>query len=47
MSEASNKIAEYLTENPRWIGVLFAAFVLLNSAQGALAGGAASATPGP
>lgn len=37
MSEASNKIAEYLTENPRWIGVLFAAFMLLNSAQGAMA----------
>lgn len=37
MSETSTKIAEYLTENPRWIGVLFAAFMLLNSAQGAMA----------
>lgn len=39
MSETSTKIAEYLTENPRWIGVLFAAFMLLNSAQGAMAAG--------
>lgn len=37
MSETSNKIATFLTENPRWIGVLFAAFMLLNSAQGVLA----------
>lgn len=44
MSEASNKIAEYLTENPRWIGVLFAAFMLLNSAQGAMAGNLGSMT---
>lgn len=44
MSETSNKIAEYLTENPRWIGVLFAAFMLLNSAQGAMAGAVSSST---
>lgn len=44
MSEASNKIAECLTENPRWIGVLFAAFMLLNSAQGATAALAATST---
>ena len=46
MSEASTKIAEFLTENPRWIGVLFAAFMLLNSAQGAMAG-ATGAFSGP
>ena len=46
MSEASTKIAEYLTENPRWIGVLFAAFMLLNSAQGVSAG-LATCTQGP
>lgn len=46
MSEASNTIAQYLTENPRWIGVLFAAFMLLNSAQGVMAG-ALDTSPGP
>ena len=44
MSEASNTIAEYLTDNPRWIGVLFAAFMLLNSAQGAMAAAAMTST---
>jgi len=37
MSEASNTVAQFLTDNPRWIGVLFAAFILLNSAQGVMA----------
>lgn len=37
MSEASNTVAEFLSNHPRMVGVLFAAFVLLNSAQGAMA----------
>jgi hypothetical protein len=37
MSQASNTVAEFLTDNPRWIGVLFAAFMLLNSSGTAVA----------
>lgn len=38
MSEASNTVKQFLTENPRWIGVLFAAFVLISSSAPVAAG---------
>lgn len=44
MSEASNTVAEFLSNHPRMVGVLFAAFVLLNSSQSVMAGFAATST---
>ena len=46
MSEASNTVAKFFTDNPRWIGVLFAAFVLLNSSA-PVAAQASSCVAGP
>ena len=47
MSDAdSGRMAAYLAENPRMIGVLFTVLVLLSQAGSALAGGGVT-TPGP
>ena len=42
---SDNKVAEYLAENPRMIGVLFAMFLLLSQAGNAAASNAAIVGP--
>jgi hypothetical protein len=44
--DVSNRMAAYLEENPRMIGVLFTVMVLLSQAGSALAGGGTT-TVGP
>lgn len=45
-NEVSERMTDYLEENPRMIGVLFTVLVLLSQAGNALAGGGV-AVPGP
>lgn len=46
MSQKAHPLRTYLEENPRWIGILFAAMMLL-SQVGMVAAGGASTNPGP
>ena len=46
MSQETSRIRTYLEENPRWIGILFAALMLLSQA-GTVAAGGGSSTMGP
>lgn len=47
MSETNGKLAAYLEEHPRMIGVLFTLVMLLSQAQPVLAGGTGGGTAGP
>ena len=46
MSQETSRLRTYLEENPKWIGILFAAMMLL-SQVGTVAAGSGSSTRGP
>jgi hypothetical protein len=46
MSQKENAIRTFLEENPKWIGILFAAMMLL-SQVGTVAAGGGFSNPGP
>jgi len=46
MSQDTTRFRAFLEENPKWIGILFAAMMLL-SQVGTVAAGAGSSTAGP
>ena len=46
MSQESMRVREFLEENPKWIGILFAAMMLL-SQVGTVAAGGGSSLVGP
>jgi hypothetical protein len=47
MSQIPTELRTYLEENPKWIGVLFAALMLLSQVGTVAAGGGSSTLPGP
>ena len=46
MSQETSRLRTYLEENPKWIGILFAAMMLL-SQVGTVAAGGGFSNPGP
>jgi hypothetical protein len=46
MSQETTRLRTYLEENPKWIGILFAAMMLL-SQVGTVAAGSGTTTAGP
>ncbi|WP_164471616.1 DUF7503 family protein [Halosimplex salinum] len=46
MSQESAQVREFLEENPKWIGALFTAMLLLSQA-GTVAAGSANTLTGP
>jgi hypothetical protein len=46
MSQESTRLREFLEENPKWIGVMFSALLLL-SQVGTVAAGSANSLTGP
>lgn len=44
MSQESTRFRTYLEENPKWIGILFAAMMLLSQVGTVAAGGATTVT---
>lgn len=46
MSSESSRLREFLESNPKWIGILFSAMLLLSQA-GAAAAGTGATTTGP
>lgn len=47
MSQNNSRFRAFLEEHPKWIGILFAAMMLLSQAGTVAAGGGGTTLPGP